>query len=311
MKTFIYALMDPRDGAVKYIGKTINLKSRMQSHQNGIGKFRLGAWLSGLKRKGLYCRYVVLEEYEGEGWELRERYWIGYYRDLGADICNLSNGGEGQVGRKLSAESCQKLRDAFKGRPIPQEMRECISKSLTGKVQSPETVAKRLATINERRAEAGLELHKSWASYEDYRAAGHIAYNITRARQRRERGQLVKGSEEWKRNAAEQIRAYHASLTDEQKKARNARLCGRTSPNKGKKLGPLSPEHRAKLSAIHKQRLASLTPEQREARMAPARKAQPAAWRALIDSKTKEERRALMAAADAANPMKQAVRRSG
>ena len=88
------------------------------------------------------------------------RYWIGYYQNLGADLCNLSNGGEGKVGRKLSEESCQKLRDAFKGRPIPQEQREQISKSLTGKVQTTETVQRRLTKINERRIAAGLEPHK-------------------------------------------------------------------------------------------------------------------------------------------------------
>ena len=180
---------------MKYVGKTINLKSRMKSHQSGIGKFRLGAWLGRLKEKGLCCQYRVLEEHEGEGWELRERYWIGYYQNLGADLCNLSNGGEGKVGRKLSEESCQKLRDAFKGRPIPQEQREQISKSLTGKVQTTETVQRRLTKINERRIAAGLEPHKAWGSYEEYRKAGRAAYNITRQKQRRERGQLVKGSE--------------------------------------------------------------------------------------------------------------------
>jgi hypothetical protein len=35
--------------------------------------------------------------------------------------------------------------------------------------------------------------------------------------------------------------------------------------------------------------------------MAAARQAQPAAWKAFIDSKTKEERKALMTAANAAN----------
>ena len=77
MKIFIYVLTDPRDGAVKYVGKTINLKSRMKSHQSGIGKFRLGAWLGRLKEKGLCCQYRVLEEHEGEGWELREDTGLG------------------------------------------------------------------------------------------------------------------------------------------------------------------------------------------------------------------------------------------
>ena len=42
-------------------------------------------------------------------------------------------------------------------------------------------------------------------------------------------------------------------------------------------------------------------PEQREARMAAARKAQPAKWRAQLDAMTKDERRAMMIAANNAN----------
>ena len=101
------------------------------------------------------------------------------------------------------------------------------------------------------------------------------------------------------------------SLSDEEKEAYAAKFRGRVSANKGKKFGPQSPERRAAQSEKLKAYIASLTPEQREARMAAARKAQPEAWRAQMASKTKEERKAMMAAADAANPMKQKALQGG
>ena len=302
--TFIYCLRHPETREVRYVGKTVDLKIRKKSHHQ-LGKTRCDNWKRSLLAEGLWPETEVLETVPvGANWPERESYWISHFKSQGANLTNLTDGGEGTHGRVITDAYREKLRKAFTGRPIPQEQRERISKSLTGKVQSKETSQKRLATINERRVAAGLEPHVTWNSYEEYRAAGRAAYNITRTRQRRERGRWVKGSEEFCLHAAEKQRAYFASLSDEQKESISAQRRGKPGPNKGKKFGPLSPEHRARLSAIHKQRLASLTPEQKEARMAAARQAQPAAWRAIMASKTKDERRAMMAAADAANPMK-------
>jgi len=133
--------------AVKYVGKTINVRLRVKSHRSWQGKFRLGRWLRCLKQVGLRPEFHIVEEVEGDGWAERERYWIMYYKEQGADLCNLSNGGEGLVGRKLDQEVVERLRKMFTGRPIPPEQRAQISASLTGKKQSPETIAKRIATI--------------------------------------------------------------------------------------------------------------------------------------------------------------------
>ncbi len=303
----IYSLIDPRTKLPFYVGKTNEPKIRLKGHRSGRGTTPSAVFIRKMRAEGYRPDMEILELCDEKDWQDREAYWVDAYRSKFGDtqVLNVMEGGV-QVGRFLghSDATKERLRQMFKGRPIPQEQREQISKSLTGLKQSSETVQKRLDTINKRRVEAGLEPHKTWENYEEYRKAGRAAYNVTRTRQRRERGLLVLGSEEWKRNAAEKQRAYLASLTPEQREALAAQRRGKPSPKKGKKFGPLSPEHRARLSAIHKQRLASLTPEQREARLAAARKAQPAAWRAKLDAMTKDERRAMMAAADAANPMK-------
>jgi len=161
-----------------------------------------------------------------------------------------------------------KLRRAFLGRPIPPEQRALISATLTGKVQSPETVAKRSETINQNRVVAGLEPRHSGEASKEYERAQAKEY---KQRVRVAEGKPEKLSPEWKVKIAASLKARFESLPPEEQariKANGAKGGGYWT---GKKRGPLSEEARAKLSAIHKARLASLTPEQREARMAAAR----------------------------------------
>jgi hypothetical protein len=245
----------------------------------------------------------------GANWCDRERHWIAHFKSQGADLTNLTAGGEGTHGRVITDEYREKLRKAFTGRPIPQEQREQISKSLTGLKQSKNTVEKRLAAWTKRREDVGLPPLQRFESREEYRAAGKKSYNTYRQKKRHENGVTIRGSEEHRQKQAEKQRAYSASLSEEQRQAIFGKHKGEPGSNKGKKFGPMSPERRAQQSAKLKAYIASLTPEQKEARMAPARKAQPAAWRAIMASKTKDERRAMMAAADAANPMKRALGR--
>src|ERR1700733_2427098 len=100
METSIYVLRDPRNGGVKYVGKTINVLLRKKAHNSGRGKWRVGGWIGCLKKLGLRPVMEVIEVINGDGWALRERYWINHYQGQGCDLCNLSNGREGVVGRK-------------------------------------------------------------------------------------------------------------------------------------------------------------------------------------------------------------------
>ena len=310
----IYALIDPRTKLPFYVGKTNDPKVRLKGHRTGRGTTRSAIFIREIRAEGGRPEMEILELCDEKDWQDREAFWVDFYqfRFGVAQITNVNEGGV-QCGRFInhSPATRERLRQMFKGRPIAPEVRAQISKSLTGLKQSEETVEKRMETWAKHREDVGKTPLQRFDTYEEYRAAGRKSFNISRQKKRHENGVTVMGSEEHRQKMGEQQRAWYTSLSDEQKEANAAKHRGRTSPNKGKKLGPLSPEHRAKLSVIHKERLASLTLEQKEARMAAARKAQPAAWRAIIESKTKDERRAMMAAADAANPMKQRTRQGG
>jgi hypothetical protein len=301
--TFIYCLRHPIAKEVRYVGKTVDIKAREKSHRQ-LGKTRCDNWKRSLLKDGLWPEMEVLETVPvGANWPERESHWIAHFKEQGANLTNLTDGGEGTHGRVITDAYREKLRKAFTGRHIPQEQREQISKSLTGLKQSEETVEKRLATWAKRREESGKPPLQRYKTPEDYRKSKHpVWYNVVRAQKRRENGQMVMGSEEWKRNAAKKQRAWYASLSDEQKEANAAKHRGKPT-NTGKKFGPQSPERRAAQSVRLKAYIASLTPEQREARMAPARRAQPAAWKEICAAKTKDERRAMLAAANAVNPI--------
>ena len=163
----------------------------------------------------------ILELCDEKDWQDREAFWVEFYlfRFGETQVLNVMEGGV-QSGRfmKHSAATCERLRQMFKGRPIPQEQREQISKSLTGLKQSKETVEKRLATWAKRREEAGLPPLQRFETWEEYRAAGAENRSIFLGRKRDTKTALPSWDlRNTEKKQAEKQRAYFASLPDEQR----------------------------------------------------------------------------------------------
>lgn len=159
----IYALLDPRDNAVRYVGKTkMALEYRLASHISSCQRANNHRtnWLRKLLRLGLRPIIQLLEVVLEEEWQDAERRWISQFRDAGARLTNSTNGGDGlteptpETRAKLSAalrgkpgrhttkhtpEAIAKMRAALKGRKSSYGMK--------GKKASPETVAKRVAKL--------------------------------------------------------------------------------------------------------------------------------------------------------------------
>jgi hypothetical protein len=151
--TTIYGLLDPRDGQLRYIGKTIDLPRRLLAHlgrTNLTPKRHSSCWLIGLSRDGLKPIPIVLETVpHGGDWQKAERRWIAHYRQQGARLTNLADGGEGVTGYVFPAERREYLSKKFSGRVFDDEWRRRISEAKRGKAcpQSPEAAAKRIAAI--------------------------------------------------------------------------------------------------------------------------------------------------------------------
>lgn len=94
---FIYALTDPRDGRVRYVGKARDPAYRLRQHELGseCAEHHRGRWLALLRRSGLRPGMIVLEAVGATEWREAEARWILQLRAKGCDLVNGTNGGDG------------------------------------------------------------------------------------------------------------------------------------------------------------------------------------------------------------------------
>lgn len=115
---YIYGLYDPRDGKLRYVGKTINLQARLWDH---VTKAKSGEengkseWIGELLALNLQPEVRVLEETDEDGWAEAEKRWIADCLTQGYDLLNVSKGGGNPpdwAGRKQSEEHIRKRVEA-------------------------------------------------------------------------------------------------------------------------------------------------------------------------------------------------------
>lgn len=114
--TRIYALCEYPSWEPRYIGKTTQrLGERHKAHIRDAkrgGTRPVSYWLRKKLAKGERLAIKLLE-YAGDDWAARERHWIATYRATGR-LLNLTEGGEGLAGHKLSQEHRDKIAAALR-----------------------------------------------------------------------------------------------------------------------------------------------------------------------------------------------------
>ena len=133
-KHFIYALTCPISNKVRYVGQTIDLNKRMNSHINYSKNHSThkANWINSLLKENLEPNIMVLEECDSNDVNDREIYWIKRFRDSGHNLTNSTNGGEGTVGHIFSDEHRRKLSESSKGRKHSKETKNKIGESVSG-----------------------------------------------------------------------------------------------------------------------------------------------------------------------------------
>jgi len=121
---YIYALGDPETGLIRYVGKSIRPKERLQNHINEPPcNCHRSHWLQSLKAKGLKPLIIILEEIRGEWpWQEAERFWIRYLKHMGVNLTNNTSGGDGVT--NLPPETRAKMRLTWLGRKHTPEALE-------------------------------------------------------------------------------------------------------------------------------------------------------------------------------------------
>jgi len=152
-ETIIYAACDPSTMEARYVGKTVyTLSYRLNKHLKTTEQNHRANWFRKLASEG--TPPVLLElEVVAEGWEEAERFWIAYFKFLGARLLNATRGGEGTPGLRWSEESKEKQRkNAGKNIEINRKNIQKAIASNVGRKHSAEWVTNRKASQNIQKA---------------------------------------------------------------------------------------------------------------------------------------------------------------
>jgi hypothetical protein len=100
----IYGLYDPRDGQLRYVGKTrYALSKRLREHCGGRELSRRSHkvnWLRCLLAAGLRPEIRAIEETTEKDWQERESHWVRHYRETGAALTNATEDGSAKTPEK-------------------------------------------------------------------------------------------------------------------------------------------------------------------------------------------------------------------
>lgn len=140
-KFYTYAHSRASDGRIFYIGKGCG--SRAHSISN-----RSEYWNRITKKHGLQVQILAWWEKESDAFE-HEKLLITSFRDMGYELCNRTDGGDGPSGLVRSEEwkkrAAEWLLKANVGRKVPDHVRKKMSESAKGRPMSPEAIAKTVA----------------------------------------------------------------------------------------------------------------------------------------------------------------------
>lgn len=102
MTAFVYSLLDPRDGTVRYIGQSATGLSRIKEHwaPSRLAKERTRCrnWIMQLLSLGLKPEYRIVEVCAVDALDETEMRWIAHCRAVGYDLLNHTDGGKGRRG---------------------------------------------------------------------------------------------------------------------------------------------------------------------------------------------------------------------
>ena len=90
----IYALQDPRDESIRYVGKATDPWKRLREHcllSNNRGRRHVCVWLRSLAHEQTRPNMLALEW--TTDWDSAEIAWIKRLRDEGHDLTNTADGG--------------------------------------------------------------------------------------------------------------------------------------------------------------------------------------------------------------------------
>lgn len=125
----------------KYIGQTVEkLQRRVVRHFRTINETKISRAIQKYSKYDFV--YGVVEEVNDRNFlDEREKFWIQYYDSVNNGF-NIKEGGKCARGFKQSKSSIEKRRQKLLGRPLSEEHKQKLREAHKGKILSKETVDK-------------------------------------------------------------------------------------------------------------------------------------------------------------------------
>lgn len=121
----IYGLEDPISLKIRYIEKSICGNKRPKDHIKPSslkeGNTPKNNWIKQLISKGLKPNIIILESFQNITNDQLYRIEQDYIKNI-PNLLNLTDGGPGAIGRKISEETRQKMSKSAKLRPLPKAL---------------------------------------------------------------------------------------------------------------------------------------------------------------------------------------------
>jgi predicted GIY-YIG superfamily endonuclease len=132
MSKVVYLLCDPRDNRPRYVGVTDNLKERFYNHLKDKARNHRTNWIKSLSRLNLVPFAVTLESDCKGDWRNSEKYWIRLFIDLGANLVNATEGGDGCEGYHHKRSVKQSFSKRMMGNKIGIGNKNTLGRKLSG-----------------------------------------------------------------------------------------------------------------------------------------------------------------------------------
>lgn len=131
----VYGLFDPFTGELRYIGKSSNGMYRPKQHLSKSflsKKTHLYNWINKVIKNGGEPEIKILARCTKKNLADKEIELIAKAKSEGARLTNMTDGGEGAFGRKMSEEGRKRISLAHKGKKLPREHVEKLRKAQVG-----------------------------------------------------------------------------------------------------------------------------------------------------------------------------------
>lgn len=141
----IYALIDPRDKSVRYVGITRDVYQRFMDHIQCSGSnYAKNAWITELRAVNKMIIMQTLEDVGTREQALeRENYWIKHYEMLKEPIMNISGTESPKKARRQFRVATSAKAQLIKAEQVEQEKQEeeSIGQIVLGQSQLGRTIA--------------------------------------------------------------------------------------------------------------------------------------------------------------------------